>query len=91
LLSLLFRFSRGVLVVWALLSAAFVLTRSDPCVDGLLVKPPDPPDTNGRDLSFGRVFADGDLVELEVFSKFLRRHHVRHWVWPPVRGNLTKL
>ena len=50
----------------------------NPLIDSILVKPPDPPDTNGRDLALDGVLADGDFMELEILGDFFRGHDLRH-------------
>ena len=55
-----------------------VLTPGNPLIDSILVKPPDPPDTDRRDFSFGGVLANGDFVELEILGHFLGSHYLGH-------------
>ena len=56
------------------ISLRFLLTRSDPTINHILIESPDLSDPNSWDLSLGGVFADGDLVELEIFRHFLCGH-----------------
>ena len=51
---------------------------SDPLIDGGLVKAPEPTDTNGRDLAGGGMFADRNLMKLEILGQLRGRHNLSH-------------
>lgn len=59
-------------------SGSVFLTPPDPSVDGIFVESPYSTDSNGRDLSLGGIFADGNLMQLQIFRNFLGRHDFWH-------------
>ena len=62
----------------ALLAPCFVLTVSNPGVNRLLIKPPDPRDPDSGNFPLGGIIADSDFMELELFGEFLGGHHLSH-------------
>ena len=56
------------------MAPSFVLIPSNPFVDRILIKPPNSPNPNGRNLPLSGVLADGDFMELEILGEFLCGH-----------------